>query len=131
MAVSGLRLMIRTEELTQESAVLNSRNFLSPIVFFALLEATGALGAFQNASRYGPSASGAFCQHVMDILDVGRQLLSPGASGGKKIPILLEQRLLQITITQSACSQPVLNVFAEFRRRDQFDQLYRDILFRI
>ena len=74
---------------------------------------------------------GAVAQHLVDVVQVGRQFGALGAGGGEVVPVVLEQRLLQIAVAQPAGAQPVLEVLRHVGRGDQLEQLDGEVLVRV
>src|SRR5688572_26418700 len=54
-------------------------------------------GAGHRLRGHGTGTLGAVAQHLVDVVEVGRELGPLGAVRSEEIPVVLEQRLLQVT----------------------------------
>ena len=77
----------------------------------------------------GPSFSAEeIADAVEAVIEAYREQRAPGARRGEVVPVVLEQRLLQVAITQAAGAQPFLVILGRFRRGDQLQQFDGQVL---
>src|SRR5436189_40571 len=61
--------------------------------------------ALQNFPRLGPRLGSAVAQDAVDVIQVGHQFGALLPRVGEIIPVVLEQRLLQISVAKAASAQ--------------------------
>src|SRR3989442_1239626 len=64
-------------------------------------QTTGFPCALQDWLRHGAGAGGAVVEHMVHVSEVAGQFGTAGAGGGKIVPAVLEQCLLQVAVAEA------------------------------
>src|SRR5437899_620993 len=95
------------------------------------IQATVFFRAPQNGLCQLLRPRGALTQDLPDVRQVRRQFGAFRAGAGEVTPIVLEERLLQITVAEPPGAQTVFVIAGDTGGRNQLEQLQREVFLRV